>query len=86
MARPRAIQNPMRGAPSLFGRLGQVIIAMRKEQHRTGVAFPIIIKPTVTVVNFRHLPDLADWASAIGASAVQLQPVQCWSSETHEHL
>jgi MoaA/NifB/PqqE/SkfB family radical SAM enzyme len=80
------LHDSIRGYPSLFARLSQGIEFLIEERERQGVRFPIIIKPTVNARNFRVLPELVQWAQAIGASGVNMQPMNRWTPETYDFL
>jgi MoaA/NifB/PqqE/SkfB family radical SAM enzyme len=80
------VHDYLRGAPGLFDRLSKGIRNLVEERERQGVKFPIIIKPTVNVKNFRYLPDLVEWAKQIGASCIYPQPMDKWTQETIDEL
>jgi MoaA/NifB/PqqE/SkfB family radical SAM enzyme len=59
------------------------VAAVRKEMK---LDFPIIIKPVVTRLNFRYLPEMVDWIGQIGATVINFQPVDRWTPETYSEL
>jgi MoaA/NifB/PqqE/SkfB family radical SAM enzyme len=80
------LHDHLRGQPGLFEKLSQGIQYLVKEQNQQGIKFPIIIKPTINKLNFKLMPELVTWAEIIGATAINIQPVNRWTSETYEEL
>jgi MoaA/NifB/PqqE/SkfB family radical SAM enzyme len=80
------VHDYLRGYPGLFEKLSKGISYLINERDRQGKRFPINIKPTVNSKNFRLMPELIEWAMTIGASCVQLQPMDRWTPETYEEL
>lgn len=80
------IHDYLRGYPGLFERLSNGIDYLIDERERQGKKFPINIKPTVNVRNFRLLPELVEWAMAKGVSCIYMQPMDVWTPETTEEL
>jgi radical SAM protein with 4Fe4S-binding SPASM domain len=81
-----AMHDYLRGCPGLFKRLSQGIKYLVEERAVQGASFPIVIKPVVTALNFRDIPDLVEWTKAIGASCVHTQPVMRSTQETYDEL
>jgi MoaA/NifB/PqqE/SkfB family radical SAM enzyme len=80
------VHDYFRGSPGLFDKLSEGITFLLEEQARQGIDFPIIIKPTISAINFRLLPDLVKWAEKIGATAINFQPLYRWTAETYNEL
>lgn len=80
------VHDYLRGYTGLFDKLSEGIRFLLAERDRQGKQFPINIKPTVNSKNFRLMPDLVEWAVSIGASCVQLQPMDRWTRETYDEL
>ena len=76
----------VRGRKGLFDKVDAGIRMLREEQARHDIRFPIIIKPTITSQNLHALPDIVDWAEEIGATCVNFQPLERWTSETYDEL
>ncbi len=53
---------------------------------RRGLDFPIIVKAVVHKLNFRQLPELVEWVRDIGATAVNLQPVEQHTDEARDEF
>jgi MoaA/NifB/PqqE/SkfB family radical SAM enzyme len=80
------VHNYVRGMSGLYERIVRGIELLKKEQKKQGVTFPIIIKPTIMSLNFRELPEIVRWATGIGATAVNFQPLGRWTPETYDEL
>lgn len=80
------VHDELRGVQGLFTRCENGIRLLRDESQRAGTHFPIIIKPTVTAMNYADLPDLVAWVKDAGASAVNFQPLQRSTPETYGDL
>lgn len=80
------MHNYSRGIENSLSRLLQglsKVIALRKAE---GLSFPIIIKPVVHRLNFRHMPAMVEFIQEIGATAINFQPVDRWTRETYDEL
>jgi MoaA/NifB/PqqE/SkfB family radical SAM enzyme len=80
------LHDHLRGYPGLFEKLSNGIRYLVEERERVDARFPIVIKPTVNVRNFRYLPDLVEWTKAIGATCLNFQPMYRGTSETYDEL
>jgi MoaA/NifB/PqqE/SkfB family radical SAM enzyme len=80
------LHDHLRGAPGLFAKLSEGIRYLIDERLRQGVDFPIIIKPTINAANFRYLPALVEWTTAIGATSINPQPMDHSTPETYDEL
>jgi MoaA/NifB/PqqE/SkfB family radical SAM enzyme len=80
------VHDYLRGYAGLFDKLSNGIRYLLAERERQGKNFPINIKPCVNSRNFRLMPELVDWAINIGASCVNLQPMDRWTPETYDEL
>jgi MoaA/NifB/PqqE/SkfB family radical SAM enzyme len=80
------VHDYLRGWPGLFEKLSAGIRYVREERDRRGLDFPIIVKPTVGKKNFRYLPDMVEWATKTGATAINFQPMDRWTPETYNEL
>jgi MoaA/NifB/PqqE/SkfB family radical SAM enzyme len=80
------VHDYLRGYPGLFDKLSDGIRLLNEEKARRGIKFPIIIKPTINSKNFRLLPDIVRWAEKVGATSVNLQPMDRWTPETYDEL
>ncbi len=76
----------IRGVPGLLQKVSKGITFLQQEQAKQKITFPIIIKPTIMSTNFRALQDIVQWATDIGVTAVNFQPLGRWSRETYDEL
>ena len=80
------LHDYLRGYPGLFDKLSNGLKFLREECDKQDVKFPIIVKPTINRLNFRLLPDIAEWAQQMGATAINFQPIFDWTREASEEL
>jgi MoaA/NifB/PqqE/SkfB family radical SAM enzyme len=80
------VHDYLRGYPGLFEKLSNGIRFLLAERDCQGKTFPINIKPTINSKNFRLMPELVEWAVAMGVSCVILQPMDRWTPETYDEL
>lgn len=80
------VHDYLRGFPGLFDTLTQGIKYLLKERKKQQQQFPIVIKTTITERNFKYLPEVVEWAQAIGATAVHFQPLYRSTNETYDEL
>jgi MoaA/NifB/PqqE/SkfB family radical SAM enzyme len=80
------VHDYLRGYPGLFEKLSDGIRYLLEQRDLQGRQFPINVKPTVNVRNFRLMPQLVEWAMQMGVSCVQLQPMDRWTPETYDEL
>lgn len=80
------LHDYLRGYPSLFERLVNGIRYVRDARDKAGLNFPIVIKTTVNAKNFRLLPEMVKWTQEVGATALNLQPLDRWTQETYDEL
>lgn len=80
------VHDYFRGIPGLFDKLSSGIRHLLKAQKDQHIHFPIIIKPTITSLNFRLLPELVHWARDAGTTGINFQPLGRWSPETYDEL
>lgn len=80
------IHDELRGVPGALETVRAGIDHLVREREAQGASFAIIVKPTVSVKNFRGLPDVVRWAQAAGATSINFQPLDRWTPETYEEL
>lgn len=80
------IQDYVRGHSGLFQRICAGIHNLAAARAEAGADFPIVIKAVVTSQNFRELPALVSWCTEIGASCVNIQPMDRLTPESEEEL
>jgi MoaA/NifB/PqqE/SkfB family radical SAM enzyme len=80
------VHNYARGVEGSLERITKGLQMLLRERDAQGQDFPVIIKPVVHKLNFRHLPEMVEWVKEIGATAVNFQPVDRWTPETYNEL
>ncbi|MBI1375464.1 MAG: radical SAM protein [Phycisphaera sp.] len=80
------VHNYARGIEGSLEKITKNITRLIEVRNNAGVEFPVIIKPVLHRLNFRHIVDLVRWAQDLGATAVNIQPVDRWTSETYDEL
>ncbi len=80
------VHDYLRGSEGLFDKISRGIQYLREAQEAQNIQFPIVLKPTVNLKNFRLLPELVEWAKEVGATAVNFQPMGKWTPETYDEL
>lgn len=80
------IHDYARGIPGSLERVTRGLKRLIREREMQHIDFPVIIKPTVHANNFHTLPDMVEWVKNIGATAINFQPMDRWTDETHEEM
>lgn len=80
------VHNYTRGVKTSHQHLIRSITALVEERAKRGLDFPIIVKPVVTRLNFRHLPEMVEWIGAFGPVVVNFQPLDHDTQETFDEL
>ena len=75
-----------RGIAGSFERITKQLKKLITYRNDQGLSFPIILKPTVHAANLHVITDFPDWASELGATAVNFQPLDRWTPETYDEL
>jgi MoaA/NifB/PqqE/SkfB family radical SAM enzyme len=81
-----AVHDAVRGTPGSLEKITDGIGRLVEESKARGRRFPIRIKPTVHLRNFRELPSLVEWTFAVGATTVDFGPVTPWTAEVESEL
>jgi MoaA/NifB/PqqE/SkfB family radical SAM enzyme len=80
------IHNYTRGIEGSLERVVNGLAKVAAVRQEMKLDFPIIIKPVVSRLNFRYLPEMVEWIGQIGATVINFQPVDRWSPETYNEL
>ncbi len=80
------VHDYARGVDGSLARITNGLKMLIEKRNRAGLNFPVIIKPVVHKLNFRHLPEIVDYAEELGATAVNFQPIDRWTRETYDEL
>jgi radical SAM protein with 4Fe4S-binding SPASM domain len=81
-----AVHDDVRGTPGSLAKITEGIGLLLQQCESVGRKFPIRIKPTVHLRNFRLLPDLVEWTINVGATTVDFSPVRPWTPEVESEL
>jgi MoaA/NifB/PqqE/SkfB family radical SAM enzyme len=85
-SRDADIHNYSRGIEGSLDDIVAGIRALTRAKAKHGADFPIIVKAVVHKLNFRKLPDMIDWVRAIGATAINFQPVEQVTDEAKDEF
>jgi MoaA/NifB/PqqE/SkfB family radical SAM enzyme len=80
------VHDYARGIDGSLDRITNGLKMLLAERDRQGQSFPVIVKPVVHKLNFRHLPEMVSWVQELGATAINFQPIDRWTKETYEEL
>jgi MoaA/NifB/PqqE/SkfB family radical SAM enzyme len=80
------IHDYARGVEGSFAKITRGIRELLAQRDAAGLDFPVILKPVVHRLNYTHLPAMVEWARGLGAAAINMQPLDRWSRETHDEL
>ncbi|KJV06246.1 radical SAM protein [Methylocucumis oryzae] len=80
------IHDYVRGIPGSLERITKQLKMLIEERNKKNQTFPITIKPVVHASNLHILHEIPKWAQALGATAVNFQPIDRWTDETYSEL
>jgi MoaA/NifB/PqqE/SkfB family radical SAM enzyme len=80
------IHDQARGVPGSLAKITEGIGLLLEHRREAGAKFPVRIKPTVHLLNFRELPRLVEWTVRIGATTIDFSPVLPWTPEVDSEL
>lgn len=80
------IHNYARGIEGSLEKISSGIQRLVADRNAAGLDFPVIIKPVVHRLNYKTLPGMVEWVKALGATAVNFQPLDLWTEETKTEL
>jgi len=75
-----------RGVKGSHAGVLRTIDLMHKHSKATGIPVPLVIKPTVSRINFREMPDLVKMVSDLGVNGILFQPVSDWGTPEAQSL
>ena len=82
----KAVHDEFRGFPGSFDKLLRGINFLLEERDKQNISFPIMIKTTISSMNFRLLPEIIEWGKKLGVDAINFQPLDRWTPETYDKL
>lgn len=80
------VHDYARGIDGSLERITKGLKLLLAEREKQGKDFPVIVKPVVHKLNFRHLPEMVEWVQELGATAINFQPIDRWTKETYDEL
>lgn len=80
------IHDYARGIKGSLDKITAHVKNLINERNNQNADFPVIIKPTVHSKNLHIITQMPQWVQELGATAVNFQPVDRWSPETHDEL
>ena len=80
------VHNYARGIEQSLEKITRGLKILNHERQSAGLDFPIMIKPVVHKLNFRSLPEMVPWATKVGGSVINFQPIDRWTQETYDEL
>src|SRR5258708_44683 len=71
-----AVNDSVRGAPGSLEAISRGMKCLLAERAATAYRFPIRLKPTISRLTYRGLPELVTWAVEHGADTIDFAPVR----------
>jgi MoaA/NifB/PqqE/SkfB family radical SAM enzyme len=81
-----ATHDLQRGVKGSYAKVLRSIALMKEHSRKTGIKVPIVIKPTVSRLNFREMPDLVRMVAGLGVNGILFQPLGDWGTKEIEDL
>lgn len=80
------IHDYVRGVSGALEKVKKHLQFLLQERKAQGQTFPVMIKSTVHAHNLDIISQMPEWVQQLGATAVNFQPVDRWTSETYDEL
>ncbi len=64
----------------------RTIDLMQDHSKATGIPIPLVIKPTVSKINFREMPEIVKLVADMGVNGILFQPVSDWGTDEIDNL
>ena len=81
-----ATHDLQRGVKGSYAKVLRTIDLMKEHSAKTGIKVPIVIKPTVSRLNFREMPELVRMVAGMGVNGILFQPINDWGTEEIQDL
>lgn len=75
-----------RGVKGSHARVLRTVKLMQDYSEKTGVPVPIVIKPTVSRLNYEEMPDLVRLTADLGVNGILFQPIGDWGTDEIDNL
>lgn len=81
-----ATHDLQRGVKGSYAKVLRTVDLMKTRSKTTGIPVPIVIKPTVSRLNFKEMPDLVRMAADMGVNGILFQPINDWGTTEIQNL
>jgi radical SAM protein with 4Fe4S-binding SPASM domain len=81
-----ATHDLQRGVKGSHKGVLRTIRLMHEHSDRTGIEVPLVIKPTVSRLNFQEMPDLVKKVADLRVRGILFQPISDWGTDEIENL
>jgi MoaA/NifB/PqqE/SkfB family radical SAM enzyme len=81
-----ATHDLQRGVKGSYAKVLRTIGLMKEHSRKTGIRVPIVIKPTVSRLNFMEMPDLVRMVAGMGVNGILFQPLGDWGTKEIDDL
>lgn len=80
------IHDYIRGWEGLHEKIMKAIQNLQELQKENNIHFPIIMKATINSLNYKQLPDQAEWVKKMGLAGITMQPIGPWTEKAEKEL
>jgi MoaA/NifB/PqqE/SkfB family radical SAM enzyme len=80
------IHDYSRGVIGSLNKIKKSIQKLAEEKNLKNKDFPIVIKPTIHSKNLHTMTEMPKWAMESGATSINFQPLDRWTTETYDEL
>lgn len=81
-----ATHDLQRGVKGSYAKVLRTVALMKEHSAKTGIKVPIVIKPTVSRLNFHEMPDLVRMVAELGVNGILFQPLGDWGTKEIDDL
>lgn len=81
-----ATHDLQRGVKGSHAKVLRTVELMKAHAAKTGIHVPIVIKPTVSRLNFQEMPDLVRMVAGMGVNGILFQPISDWGTDEIKNL
>lgn len=81
-----ATHDLQRGVKGSYAKVLRTVALMKEHSAKTGIKVPIVIKPTVSRLNFQEMPDLVRMVAGLGVNGILFQPLGDWGTKEIDDL
>src|SRR5690349_12817051 len=81
-----ATHDLQRGVKGSYAKVLRTVALMKEHSRKTGIKVPIVIKPTVSRLNFQEMPELVRMVAGLGVYGILFQPLGDWGTKEIDDL